>query len=480
MRKVCSRRAFIKSSIASLSVLSLGAYGIELVQNKKPNVLFLFIDDLNDWVGCMGGHPDVKTPNLDKLAREGMIFMNANCAAPLCAPSRTALLSGMAPYKTGIYKNRNRLTESSVLDDKVLLPKCFMDNGYFVTGSGKIFHEADHDVKCWNQYWPAIDQPNADTYEPPHEDMPLHGMPVPENTWGNDWGAIPVENRQTGDWKTSGWVAERLCSNSLTEPFFMAWGCKKPHVPLYAPQKYFDMYPIDKISMPKILDNDLDDVPEAAKKIGSYSWPWKIHESIKKYGKARSFVQAYLACISFVDDCIGRVLKDLENSQYKDNTIIILVSDHGIHKGEKENWSKYTLWEEAARVPMIIKGPDIKVGSVCFEPVNLIDVYPTLVDMCDLKHLGVLDGQSMEELIDAPGKDFARVSITTYGPNLNSIRSRDWRYIRYADGSEELYNHTKDPYEWHNLASDSQYETIKKKLSEHIPLSQISPAKRKK
>lgn len=465
-----SRRNFLEfSGLLTLSALTGCAVEQKSVAAGKPNILFLCIDDLNDWVGCMGGHPDAKTPNLDRLAANGTLFMNAYCSAPLCAPSRTAMLSGRAPYVSGVYKNRHRLRDSSILKDTVLLPKMLMDNGYYVAGTGKIFHESDHEPACWNEYWPTIGTPNPETYLPPESQMPLNGMPMPKDAWGNDWGPIPVDNEQTGDWKTAGWVSNRLKSNSLPEPFFLAWGCKKPHVPLYAPQKYFDLYPIDKITMPQIRQDDLDDVPTAGQQIGSRNWPWKPHEMIKKYDKARSCVQAYLACVSYVDDCIGRVLAGLEHSKYKHNTLVVLVSDHGIHKGQKENWSKYTLWEEATRVPMVFSGPGVQSGKICREPVSLLDLYPTLREVCHLNHSGSLDGQTIKPLLLNPEGTFDRVSITTYGANLNSVRSRDWRYIRYADGSEELYNHRDDPYEWHNLASNPDCQEIKQTLASHLP-----------
>ncbi len=473
-----SRRSFLKCSGFLTLALGTGAFGAETLSNKRPaNILFLCIDDLNNWVGCMNGHPDVKTPNIDKLAASGTLFMNAHCAAPLCAPSRTALLSGRAPYKTGVYKNRNKLRDSSILNDTLLLPRNFKNNGYYVAGTGKIFHEGDQEAQCWSEYWPALDRPNPDTYLPPREAMPLHGMPVPESAWGNDWGSLPVDNEQMGDWKTAGWVGDKLKSGKMREPFFLAWGCKLPHVPLYAPKKYFDMYPIDKISMPIIKEDDLDDVPEAGRLIGSRNWPWKPHEYIKKYDKAKSCVQAYLACVSFVDDCVGRVLDAFEASEYKDNTVVVFVSDHGMHKGEKDNWSKYTLWEEATNVPLIFAGEGVKSGKVCREPVNLLDFYPTFIEMCGLSDVESLDGRSIMPLLENPDKDFGRVSVTTYGPNLNSVRSRDWRYIRYADGSEELYNHREDTYEWHNLASIAEHKKLKEKLSAYIPSSQCKPAR---
>ncbi len=470
MNKRKTRREFLKyTGLAGLSLLGCRSLVSETAAAKRPNVLFLYLDDLNDWLGCMGGHPDVKTPHLDKLASEGVLFMNAYCPAPLSAPSRTATLSGKAPYQTGVYKNRHRITKSPVLDNVVLLPKYFKNNGYFVSGSGKIFHEADHDPQCWHEYWPALDRPNPETYMPPEDKMPLHGMEVPKKTWGNDWGPIPVDNEQTGDWKTSGWIKDKLDSNEIPEPFFLAWGSKKPHVPLYAPQKYFDMYPREKIRMPAILENDLDDVPGAAKEIGSYSWWWKPHEVIRKYGQARDFVRAYLACISFVDDCVGRVMEGLNNSIYKSNTIVVLVSDHGIHKGEKQNWSKYTLWKESANTPLMFAGPGIKAGNLCREPANHMDIYPTLVYLCALGALKDTDGTSLAQLLKEPSGKTGRVSITSYGRGLNSVSGRDFRYIRYADGSEELYNIREDPHEWHNLASMPKYEKIKRDLARHIP-----------
>ncbi len=475
------RRDFLKRcGVLSLACLGSSRWLEGAESAKKPNVLFLAIDDLNDWIGCMSGHPDAKTPNFDRLAARGILFTNAHCSDPMCAPSRTALLSGRAPYVTGVYKNYHSLRDSKVLKDAVLLPRHFRDNGYFVTGTGKIFHESDHEPACWDEYWPALDTPNPSTYEPPVERMPLNGLPVDEKAWGNDFGCIPVDNEETGDWKTSGWVAERLKSDKLPEPFFLAWGCKKPHVPLYAPQKYFDIYPIDEITLPVVKEDDWDDIPDAAKSLGTINWHWKPDEAYKKYGKVRRCVQSYLACVSYVDDCLGQVLDALDSSKYRDNTIIVLFTDHGIHKGEKKNWSKYTLWEEATRVPMMIAGPGIKGGKRCGEPVGLIDIYPTLIDLCGLSKAGKMDGASMTPLLAEPDKDFGRYTITSFAQNINCIRTRNCRYIRYDDGSEELYDHLKDPYEWDNLAGRPEYEDIKKELAAKIPIDQVKKNRRRK
>ena len=262
----------------------------------RPNVLFIAVDDLNDWIGCLGGHPDVKTPNLDRLASRGVLFTNAFCAAPACGPSRAAVMSGILPSTSGVYTNSQPFRMSEVLKDAVMLPQHFMAHGYTALGSGKIYHGIHPDPPSWDDYWPSKLQTKPE--DPMPENRPINGIP---NTAHFDWGPLDVNNGAMGDWKVADWIIGQL-GEKHDKPFFLACGFYRPHLPWYVPRKYFEMYPPEKITLPEVNENDLDDIPEAGRKIAR---PEGDHANVIKYGQWRKAVQGYLASISFVDDCVG-------------------------------------------------------------------------------------------------------------------------------------------------------------------------------
>jgi arylsulfatase A-like enzyme len=262
-----------------------------------------------------------------------------------------------------------------------------------------------------------------------------------------------------GDAKVADWVSGQL-QQEHDKPFFLACGIYRPHLPWYVPKKYFDMHPLDEVALPVTKEDDLDDIPAAGRAMVRRS----DHRRVVNNDKWREAVQAYLACVSFADACVGRVIEALEASACRDNTLVVLWSDHGWHLGEKLHWRKFALWEEATRNALVFAGPGIAPGQRCEAPVNLIDIYPTLIDCCGLGPREGLDGLSLKPLIENPDAPWERPSLTTHMHMNHALRTRRWRYIRYKDGSEELYDHSVDKLEWTNLAADPAYADIKRDL----------------
>lgn len=436
---------------------------------RKPNVLFLAIDDLNDWIGCLGGHPQAKTPNIDALAKRGVLFTNAHCAAPLCNPSRVAVMTGVLPSTSGIYDNNQPFRESPVLRDSVTLSQHFKANGYRAIGGGKIYHLPFPDAASWEEYFPSqtLNKPK----DPYPEKLPANGM---KNGQGLDWGRVAVDDARMGDHQVVDWAIGEL-NKPQTKPLFLACGLYRPHLPWYVPAKYFDMHPLDKIELPSARADDLDDVPAAGKAMAKADGD---HANIVGTGKWKEAVQAYLASISFADAQVGRLMAGLDRSRLAGNTIIVLWSDHGWHLGEKLHWRKFSLWEEATRNVFAIAAPGIAGnGKACPRPVNLLDIYPTLVDLCGLSAKAGLDGVSLRPLLQNPMATWDRPTLTTYLRNNHSVRDERWRYTRYSDGSEELYDHRSDPMEWINLARDPRHAAIKQGLARRMPTQNAPESK---
>jgi len=457
-----NRRDFLKLTAASAAAIALPRLAFSAKQQKtKPNVLFIAIDDLNDWIACLGGHPDVKTPNFDRLAKKGVLFTNAHCSAPACNPSRASLLTGILPSTSGVYHNSQPWRKSPVFTNAVTLPQYFMAHGYKVIGGGKIFHGSFPDPPSWHDYFPSQQNNKPDDPMPPNR--PLNGIP---RTAHFDWGPVDVPDSEMGDWKVADWVISQL-RNKHERPFFIGCGFFRPHLPWYVPKKYFDMYPAEKVTLPNVNENDLDDVPPIGRKFAN---PQGDHKKVIEYNQWRKAVQGYLASISFVDTCLGCVIDSLDKSPYADNTVIVLWGDHGWHLGEKLHWRKFALWEEATHAPLMIIAPDItKPGRKCRRPVSFIDIHPTLIDICGLTTRPELEGRTLLSLLKNPQAKWDRPALTTHGRNNHSLRTERWRYIRYSDDTEELYDHNNDQLEWTNLASDPKYADIKRQLSKWLP-----------
>lgn len=452
------RRAFLTRSLTQVSGTALAAGVLANCAHRPPpagrepvgpNVLFIAVDDLNDWAGCLGGHPDAKTPHIDALAERGVLFTNAHCPAPLCNASRAALMTGIRPSTSGVYSNSQPWRNSPVLADAVTLPQHFMAHGYAALGSGKIYHGRFPDPPSWQEYWPSklITMPPS----------PALKDTAPGGRKHFNWGPVEVPNEEMGDWQVADWVSSQLQARH-DAPFFLGCGIFRPHLPWHVPPKYFDLYPLEEITLPNVKEDDLEDVPEMGRRFAN---PGGDHARVMDNNAWRQAVQGYLASISFADDCVGRVIGALDNSPYRGNTIIVLWSDHGWHLGEKLHWRKFALWEEATRNVLMMAGPGIAPGERCAAPVNLLDIYPTLIDLCGLDPKEELEGDSLRPLLEAPQADWGRPTLTTFGRNNHSVRSARWRYTRYADGTEELYDHAVDAMEWNNLALDRRYEKVK-------------------
>lgn len=435
---------------------------------ERPNVLFIAIDDLNDWVGHLGGHPQANTPNIDRLANQGVSFTRAYCNAPLCNPSRVSLLTGILPSHSGVYGNGERM-RTKIPEAVTLMQHLHSVGGYSTQGAGKIFHgQGPYDPDSWNYYH----RPKAKRLIGKRDDG------LPKNAWA-PWGPIDADDDEMFDVKNVNWAISEL-GKSHDRPFFLACGFTKPHLPWYVPQKYFDRHPRENVILPKVRENDREDLPYWGLKFArevhdvsnarNFAAHGEDHDMVTQHGQWQRAVQSYLATISFVDTHVGRLLDALARSEHADNTIIVLWGDHGWHLGEKQHWRKHALWDVTTRTTLIIAGPDkIAKGERCHRPVGLIDLYPTLTELIGLPKREGLDGQSLLPLLKDPKAKWDDPVITTFGYQNHAIQTERWRYITYNDGGEELYDHDTDPNEWDNLAGRSQYRSIKTELRKYLP-----------
>ena len=438
----------------------------------KPNVLFIAIDDQNDWIGAFGGHPLAKTPNIDRLAQRGTVFLNAHCNAPLCNPSRTSLLLGLRPTTTGVYGLAPWFRTLDAWKDRVTLPQHFKAHGYKTFTSGKIYHggvggpakqAVEFDV--WGPAGGIGVKPAKKLVGP----TPMGNNPL------MDWGVFPHRDEDKGDYQVASWTVEQIKNAPKDQPFFLAAGFFLPHVPCYATQKWFDLYPDDDSVLPVVRDDDRADTPR-------FSWylHWNLPEPrlkwVKENNQWRNLVRSYLACTSFVDAQVGRIVGALEAAGLADNTIIVLWGDHGWHLGEKGITGKNTLWDRGTKVPLLFAGPGVSKAARTTQPAELVDLYPTLVELCGLKPRTDLEGLSLvPQLKDAKAKR-ERPAITSHNQGNHGIRSERWRYIRYADGSEELYDHQNDPNEWTNLVTKVEHATVIAGHRRWLPKIDVPPA----
>lgn len=435
--------------------------------SEPPNVLFIAIDDLNDWLSCLGGHPDIKTPNIDQLAKEGILFTNAHCQAPICGPSRASIMTGLLPSTSGIYGQIGDERIDSAIGDRAsfeYLPTYFSGHGYKTMGKGKLFHhfapEGVFEVAGGREGGFGPKPPKRFKYDPAWFDDKEGGTQT-------DWGVFPERDEEMIDYQTAEWALQQL-GQAHDRPFFMAVGFIRPHVPFYTPAKWFDMFDPDTISMPPYLPEDLNDVPEISLAVHEVpmmpTTKWAIESGEWKYA-----IQAYLACISFVDAQVGKVLQALRESDHHKNTIVVLWSDHGYHLGEKNRFAKHSLWEESTNVPLIFSYPNGLQGSQCRKPVQLLDIYPTLLDLCGLPPNVHNEGHSLRPLLEDPTSEWNHMAITTYGRSNHAVRSEHRRYIQYEDGTEELYDHRADPNEWENIASEPLNKSVVAEMKKHLP-----------
>ena len=435
-------------------------------EEARPDIVLIIVDDLNDWVGCLEGHPDAHSPNIDALANNGMLFTQAYCNIAHCRPSRLSMNHGIYPFKTGTYFNARYPREKKIKTPSI--QQFFLEKGYRVVSGGKVFHGGSG--KVGDVLLKRPKDPSAPILKSISK---LSGPP-------NDGYPLDVKDYQMGDYKVAKWAIKQW--NTVTEkPLFMSIGFYRPHRPFQVPKHYFERFPLSSIRRPAepIEGDDWDDLPIFSKKLArslsarSMIDGMSYHEYMVKNDHWDSTIQAYHACVSFVDRQIGRLLKSLQENPRERETYIILVSDHGWHLGEKKHWSKCALWEQTTHIPFIVTGSSIKPSSICRQPVSLIDVYSSLVDLAGFKIPSWLDGQSIKPQLIDPSLSRPPV-ICSYGAGNTAIRTERWRYIRYEDGSEELYDHDVDPNEWKNLAKKVDFRKIKDDLRKLIPENQHS------
>ena len=426
----------------------------------RPNILFIAVDDLNDWIGVMGGHPQAQTPNMDKLASRGVLFNNAQCQSPVCNPSRASLMTSLYPSTSGIYFLDPDLKESPVAAKSRLMPQRFEEEGYEVFGAGKLFHNGGGQNETYIPNYAG--QFGGFGPMPKEKISTFPGHPL----W--DWGVYPEKDEQMPDYKIATWAENKLKEN-IEKPFWMGVGFYRPHVPQFAPQKWFDMYPIDSVQLPKTSTDALNDISSYGIDITRLEHVSPTHEWVLENEQWKPLVQSYLACVSFVDAQVGRVLTALDNGEYADNTYVVLFSDHGFHLGEKERYAKRSLWEDGAKVPLIVVGPGIPEGKICNKPVQLLDIYPTLLELSDLAPDPKLEGNSLVPLLKNVNNEWSHYARTSFGPGNYAITSGQYRFIQYNDGSEEFYDHKTDPREWYNLITKPEYSKMIKEHRTQIP-----------
>lgn len=431
---------------------------------SRPDVLFIIVDDLNDWNSLLEPNAPIQTPNLERLAHRGTLFTHAYCASPACNPSRVATLTGLRPTTSGVYGNKSDWRRA--LPDRPTLMQRFRDAGYHVRGAGKIFHHhlngAFHDDDSFDDFQPM--RPQLYPSEKLNQ-APEYGS---KNT---DWGVWPPDEDFAIDTQTVDYAIQALQNPPKDRPQFLAVGLFKPHSPFFAPKIYHKT--VADIPLPPRAPNDWDDLPSGARSLLSgKKWFWNGMQSLDQRlpGSYHDFIRAYAACVAFTDANIGRLIDALETSPRGDSAIIILWSDHGFHLGEKDHIEKFALWEKATHVPLIISAPGVThPGARCSAPVDLMALYPTALDLCGLPPDPIADGTSLRPLLENPDHHWDIPAVSTYGRGNHSVRSGDWRYIQYSDQSEELYNLETDPHEWTNLARDPDYLALTKELRRFIP-----------
>jgi arylsulfatase A-like enzyme len=449
----------------------------------RSNVLFIVADDLNAWIGALGRNPDVKTPNIDALAARGVLFSHAYCAAPYCNASRMSVFTGCLPPTTGIYQNEQFW---DVPDRRPTFVEMLRDSGYYTFGAGKVFHGVFDYARAGRERSPMAgwreienrpylwDDFRTNFADPLPDERPLNQLfdfrdfaSVPPMYHHFDWGPLPDDRLDMmPDAAVSRAVIEFL-HEPARRPFFCAAGLYKPHLPWHVPKRFFDLYDPARIALPLVKEDDLDDVPQIGR---DWALSPRDHELVTSRGQWRNAVQGYLASINYCDHVVGEIVAALDASGSADNTAIVLWGDNGFHLGEKLHWRKFVLWEEATRVPLIFVPPGSRGGHArVHEPVSLVDIFPTILQLCAIPLPHSLDGESLLPLMSSPGYERSKPAIMTWGRGNHSIRTSQWRLTRYVDGTEELYDHRTDPYEWTNLAHVPELNAIRQELSRWIP-----------
>jgi arylsulfatase A-like enzyme len=489
---------------------------------SKPNVLFIVCDDLNDYQGVFGGHPQAITPNIDKLAAMGVQFVNAQSNVPVCSPSRNSFITGVYPHVSKDY-GWTDLKKQPVLKNNKTIMRYFKENGYVTLGTGKITH--GNIEKDWDEWGMSLKNNYGPFYFDGKNKTALPTVPSPyseigavdgsygrlsdagislgqkgEKGWVYGWSDEPMRYVNDDDRDLlqdelhAKWVVDKiheLEKRDMQTPFFMGVGFVRPHTPLHAPDKYFDMFPLEDLKLEYWEAEDINDTYWGNNFDNELKGPRYYRTLLESYDGDRElaikhFLQAYLACVAFVDEQVGKVMKALNESKFKGNTIVIFTSDHGWQMGEKNYLFKNSPWEESARIPLLITAPNLKQGLKVEQPVSLIDLYPTLIDLCNLigdnkmNNEGAdLGGYSLQPLLKEDFKNWkgpngALTVVGIYGVKTPtekqnfSYRTKDWRYIIYSNGQEELYDHYNDSYELNNLVEIKKYQSIKRRLKREV------------
>lgn len=449
----------------------------------RPNIVMFVADDLNDWVSAMG-YSQAITPNLDRLAKRGVMFTNAHAPATYCTPSRTAIITGRHASTTGCYRDQVYHFSHPEIQP---LQVSFQKSGYATYGGGKIFHHRPGyvDLRGWDEFfvrsrwhrengWWLKTWHDDSPFPQPHPSSPYNAGRKVSGGLFLEWGKVPNDKEEEmADTIRTNWACE-VVKKQHDKPFFLAVGLYCPHFPNYAPEKYFDLYDRDTVQPPAYKQNDLNDIPQPMRKqMVNRS---KIHERLVELGALDDAIHGYLASVSYADAMLGRVLDALEDSPHADNTIVVFWSDHGYHHGQKGQWGKHTLWERTTNVPFIWAGPGIPAGQRVDTTVSLIDLYPTFTDLCGLRQVDQLEGTSLAGVLNDPGTAVDRSVYVPYlTPGAYAIINQDWRYIRYDNGAEELYHVRDDPNEWNNLAGDARFAAVKAGLSAKAPKTFTDP-----
>lgn len=444
-------------SLISLAVLS-GTASLSIAEAEQPNILFIAIDDMNDWTGFLGGHPQAITPNLDAVARKGVNFTNAHCPAPGCSPSRNALLYGVEPFNSGLYAfyDKGGIHER-LRETYTSLPAFLKANGYGTYGAGKIHHGPRGAEVEWSDY-----------HKPERHALKLDIDAGYQQGGKRKMSFCPTTNpfEEHPDHKVASYGIDVLAKEH-DKPFFLAVGIVRPHLPFICPEEFFDLYP-DPVQAPRIKEDDLDDIPWVGRSMAKRGDDNRFRND-KAWDKVR---RAYLACISWADYNIGRVLDALEESDYADNTIVVIWSDHGYGLGEKHHFRKFALWEETTRVPFIIwdtRDNEAGEGRTVTDGVSLINIYKTLAEMTGIEGPDYLDGYSLVPQLKDSSIPLPEPAICSWGRGNYTVRDEKFRYTRYFNGGEELYFHSQDPDEWTNLADNPEYAAEKARLAVFLP-----------
>ncbi len=452
-----SRREFLGTVAGAVALSAVGRPRPARAAGPVRNLLLVSIDDLNDWVGALGAHPGAQTPHIDRLMAGALSFTRAYTASPACMPSRASLVTGVHTVTHRVQDNYpySQVEALEAVPWLTQWPAHFKANGWRLLGAGKIYHGGNQHV--FDDYF----KPDSDP-EPPV--LPANGIPGAD---GFDWGPMDVPVGAMHDAQVASWISDRL-TEPQDAPFVLGCGFRKPHLPWFAPQKFFDRHPLDEVVLPAVLDDDLEDIPRAGQRIAA---PDGTHATVVETDNWRSAVQAYLACVTFVDAQVGRVLDALEAGPHADSTAVVLWSDHGWHLGEKLHWRKFALWEEATRVPFAVRVPGLTTpGALCERTVSALDIYPTLLSLFGLPPVEPLDGHDLTPLLSDPAAPWPHPAVMVLDEAHVSVRSERWRYIRYDDGTEELYDHEADPEEWTNRAGDPALDAVKADLARHLPV----------